>query len=182
MSAYLGDFLAGAVVRKMWNSSGADGASITRGTNGTISVYKDGNTTQVTTGVTDTEDFDSLTGVHLVAVDTGSDGTFYAAGHEFEVVLSAASIDGKTVNATLFSFSIQNRMAASVYSRVGAPAGASVSADIVTVAGYIDTEVAAIKAKTDQLNFTSSNKVQADIKAINGTAVAGNGSGTPWGP
>lgn len=35
------------------------------------------------------------------------------------------------------------------FARLGAPVGASVSADVSVVAGYIDTEVAAIKAKTD---------------------------------
>lgn len=111
MSAYLGDFRIGKTVRKMWNSNAIAGESITRATNGTVSVYKDGGTTQSTTGVTDTEDFDSLTGVHLVAVDTSADGTFYSAGSDFEVVLSAATIDGKTINATLFSFSLENRSA-----------------------------------------------------------------------
>jgi len=109
--SYLGDFRIGKVVRKMWNSNAIAGESITRSTNGTVSVYKDGGTTQSTTGVTDTEDFDSLTGVHLVAVDTSSDGTFYSSGSDFEVVLSAATIDGKTINATLFSFSLENRSA-----------------------------------------------------------------------
>lgn len=111
MNGYLGDFTTGVTVRGMWNSNGADGASITRSSNGTISVYKDGGTTQSTTGVTDTEDFDSLTGVHLVAIDTSADGTFYSAGSDFHVVLSAATIDTKTVNAFLFSFSLNNRSA-----------------------------------------------------------------------
>lgn len=35
------------------------------------------------------------------------------------------------------------------YARIGAPAGASISADIATVGGYIDTEVAAILAAVD---------------------------------
>lgn len=106
---YLGDFDTGDIVRGMWNSNDSNGASITRSTNGTISVYKDGGTTQSTTGVTDTEDFDGLTGVHLAAIDTSSDGTFYSAGSDFHVVLSGATIDTRTVNAVLFSFSLRNR-------------------------------------------------------------------------
>lgn len=109
MSVYLGDFNPGDTVRFMWNSNGSNGASITRATNGTISVYQNLNTTQTTTGVTDTEDFDGLTGVHAVAIDTSQDGTFYAAGRDFAVVLSGATIDGQTVNAVLAHFSIQNR-------------------------------------------------------------------------
>jgi hypothetical protein len=37
------------------------------------------------------------------------------------------------------------------YARLGAPVGASIAADLVTIAAYVDTEVAAIKAKTDNL-------------------------------
>ncbi len=108
---YLGDFDASDVVRFMWNSADSNGASITRSTDGTISVYKDGGVTQSTTGVTGTEDFDGLTGVHLVAVDTSADGTFYSVGSDFAVVLSAATIDTRTVNAVLAHFSIRNRAA-----------------------------------------------------------------------
>lgn len=95
----------------MWNSNAVAGESITLAVNGTVSAYKDGGVTQSTTGVTLTEDFDGLTGVHLVAVDTSADGTFYSAGSDFEVVLSGATIDGKAINATLFSFSLENRSA-----------------------------------------------------------------------
>jgi hypothetical protein len=111
MSVYLGDFNPGDTVRFLWNTNDSSGASITRATNGTISVYQNGNTTQTTTGVTDTEDFDGLTGVHLVAVDTSADGTFYAAGRDIAIVLSGATIDGQTVNAVLAHFSIHARAA-----------------------------------------------------------------------
>lgn len=104
---YLGDFKKGATVRIYWNSFSLAGASITRSTNGTISVYEDGGTTQFTTGVTDTEDFDTLTGVHLIAIDTSQ--ADYEAGKDYAVVLSAATIDGRTVNAVLAHFSIENR-------------------------------------------------------------------------
>jgi hypothetical protein len=40
---------------------------------------------------------------------------------------------------------------ADTFTRMGAPAGASIAADLATVAGYLDTEIAAIKAKTDLL-------------------------------
>lgn len=114
MIPYLGDFLPGQTVRHMWNSNAVAGESITRSTNGTISVYKDGGTTQFTTNVTDTEDFDTLTGVHFVSIDTNNSA--YGPG-EYHVVLSAATIDGKTINAGLFSFSIANRSNATIISR-----------------------------------------------------------------
>lgn len=68
------------------------------------------------------------------------------------------------------------------YARLGAPAGASVSADVAAVTGYIDTEVSAIKAKTDSLTFTVAGQVDANIQSVNDVTVNGNGAGTPWGP
>lgn len=104
---YLGDYVSGVTVYFKWSSNAADGSSITRATNGTIYVYKDGGTTETTTGVTDTEDFDSRTGIHHVAIATTD--SFYAAGHDYAVVLGGATIDGKSVNAVLAHFSIENR-------------------------------------------------------------------------
>jgi hypothetical protein len=105
----LGDFLLGQTVHFLWSTNGADGASITRATNGTVQVYKDNGTTQSTTGVTDTEDFDSLTGIHACTIDLSSSLSFYSSGSNFTVVLAGATIDGKTVNAVLANFSIMNR-------------------------------------------------------------------------
>lgn len=57
------------------------------------------------------------------------------------------------------------------------------AANLATVAGYIDTEVAAIKAKTDSLTFTVAGQVDANITYVNDVEVIGDGSsGTPWGP
>lgn len=108
--SYLGDFRAGATIRHVWNTNGQDGASITRATNGTIQVYKDLGTTQDTGDITDTEDFDLLTGVHAISIDTSIDTAFYAEGHDYHIVLAGAVIDGKTVNVCLASFSIANRL------------------------------------------------------------------------
>lgn len=111
MSApYLGDFAEDATVHFMWSSNDSDGASITRATDGTISVYKDNGVSQSTAGVTDTEDFDSLTGVHAVTIDLSADA-FYAINANYTVVLSAATIDGQTVNTPIAHFSIENRTA-----------------------------------------------------------------------
>jgi len=135
MSApYLGDFIKDDTVRFYWNSFNAAGASITRATNGTVSVYEEGGTTQFTTGVTDTEDFDSLTGVHLCAVVTTD--SQYEAGKDYAVVLSAATIDGETVNAVLAHFSIENRSASRFkYHSDGILAMSAASATQVTLTG-----------------------------------------------
>lgn len=105
---YLGDFKDNGTVHFIWNTNDVGGASITRATNGTISVYKDNGVSQSTAGITDTEDFDSLTGVHACTINLGADA-FYATGANYSVVLSAATIDGQTVNAAIAHFSIANR-------------------------------------------------------------------------
>lgn len=66
-----------------------------------------------------------------------------------------------------------------VMSRLGAPAGASLSADIAAV----KTDTATVKSKTDSLTFTVAGKVDANITHVNETAVAGSGeTGDEWGP
>ncbi len=109
---YLGDYQEDSTVYFNWATNDKSGASITRATDGTIKVYKDDGTTESTTGITDTEDFDGLTGVHNCKIDLSSDA-FYAVGHDYSVVLAGAVIDGQTVNAVLATFSIQNRFASS---------------------------------------------------------------------
>lgn len=102
----LGNRTEDSVIDFKWGTNAGDGSSITRATNGTISVYKNNSTTQTTAGVTDTEDFDTLTGVHHCRIDTSADA-FYAVGSDYVVVLSGAVIDGKTVNAPLAHFTLE---------------------------------------------------------------------------
>lgn len=110
---YLGDYAASATVDFMWSTFAADGASITRGTDGSIRIYKNNSVTQRSSsaGITDTEDFDSLTGLHHLRIDLSdnTDAGFYAAGSEYFIVLQGAVIDGETVNCVLAQFSIENR-------------------------------------------------------------------------
>ena len=129
-AAYLGDYADDETVHFTWSSYDGDGASVTRATDGTISVYKDGGVTQSTLGVTDTEDFDSLTGIH--SCDIYTTHTFYATGADYSVVLSASTIDGNVVNAVLAEFSIQNRYMRGTNS-------ASLASALTTAQGNITT-------------------------------------------
>lgn len=108
MGPYLGDYKEDGTLCFCWDTNDADGASITRATDGTIKVYKDDNTTESVVGIVDSEDFDGITGVHNCKIDLGSDA-FYAIGHDYSVVLVGAVIDGETVNSVLAEFSIENR-------------------------------------------------------------------------
>lgn len=180
---YLGDYLEDETVYFLWSSNAADGASITRSTNGTVSVYKDNGTTQSTEGVTDTEDFDSLTGIHACTIVTTN--AFYAAGADYAVVLSAATIDGETVNAVLAHFSIQNRYMRGTDSAATATAlatvdgivddilvdtGTTLPATLETIDNFLDTEIAAILEDTGTtipaLLTTIDNFLDTEVAAI----------------
>lgn len=57
------------------------------------------------------------------------------------------------------------------------------AAALATVDDFLDTEVAAIKAKTDSLTFTVAGQLDANIQYVNDVLVTGNGqTGTEWGP
>ena len=56
-------------------------------------------------------------------------------------------------------------------------------ASVDTVDDFLDTEVAAIKGKTDSLTFTVAGQLDANIQSVNDVAVTGTGqSGSEWGP
>lgn len=105
---YIGDFPQDQTIYHAWASNTNAGASVTRSTDGSLYVYKnDATGTEVQTGITDSEDFDSLTGVHMCKIVTTN--AFYAPACDYTVILKAATIDGQTVNTPIFSFSIENR-------------------------------------------------------------------------
>jgi hypothetical protein len=110
MSKYLGDFAEDSIVRGTFNTRAlATGAPITLAGSPTLAVYKDGNVSQTTAGVTLTVDFDALTGLHLFTVDTSADA-FYSTGSDYRVVITAGTVDGQSVvGHDAASFSIENR-------------------------------------------------------------------------
>ena len=105
---WLGNYKEDEILRFLWSTNAANGSSITRAVNGEVRVYKDNGVGQSTVGITDTEDFDGLTGIHACTIDLSAD-TFYATGADYSVVLQGATIDGQVVNAVLAHFSIENR-------------------------------------------------------------------------
>lgn len=111
MSKYYGDFTAGQTVRIPFNTNSAAGAPITLAGTPVAKAYKDGSTsTEVATGVSLSVDFDGLTGSHVVTVDLAADGTFYAAGSDFAIRLTAGTVDGvSVVGVVLGAFSVENR-------------------------------------------------------------------------
>lgn len=120
------------------------------------------------------------------------DGTGYAGTNNV--------IPTVTTVGTVTTLAGHTAQTGDAYARLGAPAGASISADIAAVKAEtasiltdtgttldtaittIDTVVDAIKAKTDSLTFTQAGHVDANVQRINDVTVNGDGSATPWGP
>lgn len=185
--SYKGDFAPGAVLDWKFNTRDADGAPITIAGTPSLTAYKDNGDTQDTSGLTLSVDFDSVTGLHNVRVDTSADGTFYSAGSSFSVVLAAGTVDSVSVVGVVVGEFTLARGAA--FARLGAPAGASVSADIAAVkaetalivadtnelqtdwvdGGRLDLLIDAIKASTDNLpaDPADASDIAAAIAALN---------------
>ncbi len=109
---YHGDIAVGATIRGHFNTRDTAGAPITLAGTPTIRVYKDGSTTEDDSGITLTVDFDARTGLHQWVVDTSADGTFYSAGSNFVVVITAGTAGGiSVVGVVVGEFSIENRSA-----------------------------------------------------------------------
>lgn len=148
MSNYWGDFAAGATIRIPFSTYGlSTGASITVGgfAAADIEIYKNGGLTQRASdsGYTATTDFDNLTGLHLIVIDTGDNGDagFFAAGSEYQVAVSSVTVDGQTVSFWAGAFSIE---------RVSIPTAQAI-ADAVLKRGVVNTEATADAASLTEL-------------------------------
>jgi hypothetical protein len=114
--SYLGNYKSGDSVDFTFSTKDTDGAPITLAS-GAVSVYKGNNTTQTTTGVTLTTDFDSVTGLHHVRIATTD--SFYATGEDYSVVITTGTVDSISVVGTVLrTFSIEKRFAEANVSRV----------------------------------------------------------------
>lgn len=106
---YLGDLAEDQTVRFSFNTRKADGTAITLGGTPVVSVYKDGSTTELTTGVTLTVDFDSRVGHHVVTIDTAASAT-YTPGSDYRAVITTGTVDSVSVVGTCVAeFSIESR-------------------------------------------------------------------------
>ena len=107
---WLGEFDLSQIVDHKFTTRGTTGAPTTLSGTPAISVYKSNSTTESTTGVTLTADFDSRTGLNHVRVDTSADPTFYATGTDFQIVITAGTVGGvSVVGEVVGSFTIRNR-------------------------------------------------------------------------
>lgn len=107
-------------------------------TGGTVQRYSGSSTGGVTTGVTLTANFNSVTGLNHVHVDT-SGITF---GTDVTLVLSAGTVAGvSVVGFVVGSFSIQNRIVAAVTGNVTGDVLGDVQGDVASVQGSVGSVV-----------------------------------------
>lgn len=116
---YLGDFAAGAVFDLKFTTRRFTTGVPFALSSGAISVYKNNDVSQSTSGVTLSADFDGVTGLNNVRIDLSSDGTFYAAGSNFQVVITTGTVDSvSVVGEVVAQFSIANRPLQSIGANV----------------------------------------------------------------
>ena len=118
---YLGDFPTGQTIYIPFQTfdSNDPTASVTMSGLATtdIEIYKNGVATTrssengYTLLDTDGIDFDGITGIHGISIDTSdnSDAGFFAAGNDYWVIVSSITVDGGTINFVAAIFSIDNR-------------------------------------------------------------------------
>jgi hypothetical protein len=92
------------------------------------------------------------------------------------VIGTVAAVSGLTV-ANLDA-TVSSRLATAGYT---APDNTSIATILVDVSGLSVADIAAIKAKTDSLNFTVAGQVDGNAKSMNDTTILGTGtSGDLW--
>jgi len=115
MGQYLGDYRRDALIDFKWSSYNSLGASVARSSQGTITVFRDNSSSASTrVGITDTNAFASIVGVHHCRISTGSTTNFFVPGSSYQVVTSGESIDGQFVNAVLAEFSIEKEFSGEI--------------------------------------------------------------------
>jgi len=122
---YYGNVQVGGTVSFTFPTNDANGASVTATNTSDVRVYKDADLTQTTLGITTSVDFDGVTGVHHVEIDTSSSSSFYTEGSIFHVVIVDWTVASQTVSHTVGTFSLGQI--------VGVDAAASDNADVVSL-------------------------------------------------
>ncbi len=112
--SYLGDISTSQILYFHFTTRQFSTGTPITAANLAVSVYKDDSTTQSTAGVTVTftTGFDNVVGLVSVKIDTSQDGTFYAAAHDFSVVVTTGTADSVSIVGEVVGyFSINNRTA-----------------------------------------------------------------------
>ncbi|HEU4601381.1 MAG TPA: hypothetical protein VFS24_05410, partial [Steroidobacteraceae bacterium] len=165
------------------------GASFTLGGTPAVSIYKDNGTTESTTGVTLTADFDARTGLNHLRVTTASDGTFYSAGSYFEAVITAGTVNSvSVVGQPVCAFTLNKAKVSSVTGSVASIASGGISeSSFATTTGSFDalgwTRQGTAQGATSTTVTLDASAPFGDNTNVGGTLwVKGSTAGTYWQP
>lgn len=166
MSKFLGDFAAGDTIDfKFTTYRPSTGAAFTLAGTPAVSVYKDNSTTQKLESSALTVDFDSVTGLNHVRISTGSDGSFYANGSQFEVVITTGTVDSvSVVGACVGRFTLASQTIKAVSNAVTV---GTLNAGVITTSSIADSAITAAKIASGAIT-----SAKFDTGAINATALA----------
>lgn len=181
----LGERTVGSTV-VLFFTTAVDGLPTTLAGTPAISIYKN-STTESTTGVTLTASYDSRTGMNQVVVDTSADSTFYAAGNDFTVVITAGTVNSiSVVGSVVGSFSLTTRQTnvdktLNAVARGTVTTGGtttSVPTSALSIAGAAASGVVADQFKNRAILFDG-NTTTAGLKGAAATISASSASNTP---
>jgi hypothetical protein len=159
------DFAPASVIDFKFSTT-LDGVPTTLAGTPAISIYKDNSTTQTTTGVTLSVDFDGITGLHNVRIDTAD--AFYASGSSFQVIVTTGTVGGGSiVGHVVNEFTLDRANVGSLKANV--ITATSINADAITAAkiadGAIDAATFAASAITSTVladNAITAAKIASD--------------------
>lgn len=155
---YLGDYRAGTPVDFKFTTVNTSGVPTQLAGSPAVSVYKANSTTETTTGVTLTVDFDARTGLNHVRIVTTD--SFYAGGNDYHVIITTGTVGGSSVvGYVVAEFSIENRSVAD-----GASVKGSVN-DAGAAAGDFDGD-AGLSATDDFYNGMVLAFTSGALKAV----------------
>jgi len=149
----LGDRAVGSTLSFLFNTHKADGTPITLAGTPVVSVYKN-STTQSVAGVSLTVDYDGVTGMHQVVIDTSADGAFYATGNDFNVAITTGTVNSISVAGAVvgkFSIGRQNVSHITSTAQTARDIGASVLLSSGTGTGQLDFTSGIVKANLMQI-------------------------------
>jgi hypothetical protein len=117
----------------------------------------------------------SVTGA--VGSVTGAVGSVAAGG------ITAASFAANAITAAKLDPDVTTELQAGLATQASVDTiDDFLDTEVAAILAAVDTEVSAVKTKTDSLTFTQAGHVDANVQRINDVTVIGDGSATPWGP
>jgi hypothetical protein len=160
----LGDFAVGVTIDMHFTTRRfSTGAPFTLAGSPVISAYEDNGTTEITAGITLTADFDARTGLnHVRVVASGANG--FEAGKSYSLVITTGTVDSISVVGEVVGYFTLERSAA--FGRLGAPAGASISADIDALPTATENADALLKRDWTGLTGEATRSVLNALRSI----------------